>query len=202
MQSQILIVEDQAMVQDVLCSFLRQREDFHPTGCKTKSEALALIAENGAYDLTLVDLKLPDASTVQDHAEIVSASDGNPVALLSANARREDVSIALKMGMKGYLSKRMPANELLEAVQTLLDGESYLPKTDENTFAMRETDILMDSLSDLEKEILGLMKLGLSNAEISGELKIRTNHIAKSVTDIYRKIGVRTRLQAVTLAHI
>jgi DNA-binding NarL/FixJ family response regulator len=202
MQSQILIVEDQAMVQDVLCSFLRQREDFHPTGCKTKSEALALIAENGAYDLTLVDLKLPDASTVQDHAEIVSASDGNPVALLSANARREDVSIALKIGMKGYLSKRMPANELLEAVQTLLDGESYLPKTDENTFAMRETDILMDSLSDLEKEILGLMKLGLSNAEISGELKIRTNHIAKSVTDIYRKIGVRTRLQAVTLAHI
>lgn len=202
MQSQILIVEDQAMVQDVLCSFLRQREDFHPTGCKTKSEALALIAENGAYDLTLVDLKLPDASTVQDHAEIVSASDGNPVALLSANARREDVSIALKMGMKGYLSKRMPANELLEAVQTLLDGESYLPKTDENTFAMRETDILMDSLSDLEKEILGLMKLGLSNAEISGELKIRTNHIAKSVTDIYRKIGVRTRLQAVTLVHI
>ncbi|WP_390911188.1 response regulator [Pseudosulfitobacter sp. SM2401] len=202
MQSQILIVEDQAMVQDVLCSFLRQREDFHPTGCKTKSEALALIAENGAYDLTLVDLKLPDASTVQDHAEIVSASDGNPVALLSANARREDVSIALKMGMKGYLSKRMPANELLEAVQTLLDGESYLPKTDENTFAMRETDILMDSLSNLEKEILGLMKLGLSNAEISGELKIRTNHIAKSVTDIYRKIGVRTRLQAVTLVHI
>ena len=202
MQSQILIVEDQAMVQDVLCSFLRQREDFHPTGCKTKSEALALIAENGAYDLTLVDLKLPDASTVQDHAEIVSASDGNPVALLSANARREDVSIALKIGIKGYLSKRMPANELLEAVQTLLDGESYLPKTDENTFAMRETDILMDSLSDLEKEILGLMKLGLSNAEISGELKIRTNHIAKSVTDIYRKIGVRTRLQAVTLAHI
>ena len=104
--------------------------------------------------------------------------------------------------MKGYLSKRIPANELLEAVQTLLDGESYLPKTDENTFAMRETDILMDSLSDLEKEILGLMKLGLSNAEISGELKIRTNHIAKSVTDIYRKFGVRTRLQAVTLAHI
>lgn len=190
------------MVQDVLCFFLRQREDFHPTGCKTKSEALALIAENGPYDLTLVDLKLPDANTVQDHAEIVSASDGNPVALLSANARREDVSIALKMGMKGYLSKRMPANEFLKAVQTLLDGESYLPKIDKNTFVIRETDILMDSLSDLEKEILGLMKLGLSNAGISGELKIRTNHIAKSVTDIYRKIGVRTRLQAVTLAHI
>lgn len=144
MQSEILIVEDQAMVQEVLCSFLCQREDFHPTGCKTKSEALALIAKNGAYDLTLVDLKLPDASTVQDHAEIVSASDGNPVALLSANARREDVSIALKMGMKGYLSKRMPANELLEAVQTLLDGENYLPKIDENTFVIRETDILMD----------------------------------------------------------
>jgi DNA-binding NarL/FixJ family response regulator len=147
-------------------------------------------------------MNLPDAQNVSDHKEIVTASAGKPVALLSANARREDVSMALKLGMKGYLSKQMPAKDLLDAVQMLLDGESYISEQAERSSATHKQDRLFDALSQTEKRILNLMKLGLSNAEISGELKIRQNHISKSVTEIYRKIGVRTRLQAVTLMHI
>lgn len=202
MYSQILVIEDHTMVQDALCSFIRQRKEFVPIGCGTVAEALALIEINGAYDLTLVDLNLPDAQNVSDHKEIVTASAGKPVALLSANARREDVSMALKLGMKGYLSKQMPAKDLLDAVQMLLDGGSYISEQAERSSTTHKQDRLFDALSQTEKRILNLMKLGLSNAEISGELKIRQNHISKSVTEIYRKIGVRTRLQAVTLMHI
>jgi two-component system nitrate/nitrite response regulator NarL len=205
MQNKILVVEDQVMVQHALCSLIGQCDDFHPVGCNSKAEALALIEENGPYDLVLLDLRLPDAQNVTDHSEIIAANDGKPVALLSANASRADVSIALKMGMKGYLSKSMHAKALLDAVRDLLDGQHYISgyKGDAGDAPeVPNAERLMETLTEIEKRILDLMKLGMSNAQISGELRVRQNQIAKNVSDIYRKIGVRTRLQAVTLMHI
>lgn len=201
MQSQILVVEDQVMVQDALCLYMDTCDDFHPVGCESKADALALIAENGAYDLVLLDLQLPDATTVTDHLDVITANAGKPVALLSGSARKEDVSVALKIGMKGYLSKKMRASDFLDAVHQLVNGQNYFVEDTEVAVVTPKAEQLLKILSKMEQQVLTLMKLGMSNVQISVELNVRQNHVARCVTTIYRKIGVRTRLQAVTLMH-
>ncbi len=196
--SSILVVEDHAMVLEALCAYIGRDLHFLPTGCRSKSKALSLIEQNGSYDLILLDMHLPDAVNIRDHAEIVDANENKPVILLSSEANRIDVNVAIKLGMAGYISKQTPASKLVQSIRDVLEGKIFQDGVIGSAFQPTGVEILNSELSDHESRVLQLMKLGLSNAKIANKLNDRHAHVQKTVSEIYKKIGVRTRLQAVT----
>ncbi|HEY5860293.1 MAG TPA: response regulator transcription factor [Actinomycetota bacterium] len=107
---------------------------------------------------------------------------------------------ALGMGVTGYLGKNLSAAELVDALERVAAGERVVttnPATDRHAPPGRSWPGRETGLSERESEVLILIAEGLSNVEIATALHISVNSVKSHVRNGYRKLGVRTRAQAV-----
>lgn len=110
------------------------------------------------------------------------------------------VQRALDAGVTGYLSKGLTASDLVDALERIGRGEvvvSPSPRTDRHTPVERTWPGADLGLSERESEILVLIAEGASNAEIARDIHLSPNSIKTHIRNAYRKIGARTRAQAV-----
>lgn len=137
-------------------------------------------------------------------------ADGNDVAAIVANGRAAKVAVytwsfdqrlidcALRQGAHGYLSKTLPASELVEALEQIHAGETVISQPP----GRRHSTVGLDwpgrteGLSDRESEILALITQARSNAEIAAMAYLSINTVKSYLRALYRKIGVRSRTEA------
>lgn len=151
-----------------------------------------------------VDIVLYDsfAQPESDHEEIAALVD-NPrarrVVVYTWNFHPDLIDSARAKGADGYLSKTLPARELVTALEAVHAGETVISDVPPRT----RTAIGLDwpgrgeGLSDREAEILALITQGKSNAEVATLTYLSPNTIKSYIRTIYRKIGVASRTQAV-----
>jgi two-component system response regulator NreC len=115
---------------------------------------------------------------------------------------------ALRAGASGYILKKAVDSDLLTAIQTILRGETYihsaiaeklLQKIDTQTAAKTQSDP-WDTLSDRERDVLRLVALGYTNAEIAGELFLSVKTVETYRTRGMEKLNLQTRAQLVKSA--
>jgi DNA-binding NarL/FixJ family response regulator len=164
---------------------------------------VAELDTNRAVD-EVVDIVLYDsfAQPESDHDEI-AVLVGNP------NARRvvvytwsfapDLVESALKQGVSGYLSKALPARELVEALCAVHAGQTVVSPTPARSRPINGLDWpgRGEGLTDRESEVLALITQGLSNADIARLTYLSPNTVKSYIRSSYRKIGVDSRTQAV-----
>jgi DNA-binding NarL/FixJ family response regulator len=152
----------------------------------------------------LVDIVLYDtfAQPESDHDEI-SVLIQNPrarrVAVYTWNFHPDLVESACKQGVHGYLSKALPARDLVSALEAIHAGEIVIsdPPVRARSIGGLNWPGRNEGLTDRESEILALITQGKSNAEVAKLTYLSPNTVKSYIRTIYRKINVTSRTQAV-----
>lgn len=162
-------------------------------------------AHDENLDLLLLDLGLPDSAGLDGLARLRNQLPWLPIAIISADQARETVLEALNLGAVGYISKSTPRQELLAALQQVLEGRVYLPadllrRPAPAVTHERPEPLDTASLTAKQREVLTRMVQGKSNKLIARELAIAETTVKTHVSAILRKLGVSSRVQAILVA--
>lgn len=193
----ILIADDHPMVREGLAAVVN-----HDPGMEVAGEATNGREAVGAFqrlqpDVTLMDLRMP----VMDGADAITLIRKDcPTALvviLTTFDGDEDIYRAIRAGARGYLLKETGRRGILEAIRAVHSGKTWIPPEIAAKLAERLSG---SELTPREVEILGLIATGKSNKEIGALISTTEGTVKIHVTHIFRKLGVKDRTQATTLA--
>jgi NarL family two-component system response regulator LiaR len=158
-------------------------------------------------DVVLMDLKMPLVHGVQATREIRTRCPGVRVLVLTTYDFDEWVFDAIRAGASGYLLKDSPRDALVAAVEGTAAGKTYVdPSVAGRLFARvaqgspLPASRLVESLTERERQILGLLGRGPSNSAIAGQLHVAEGTVRNHVSAILGKLDVADRTQAALLA--
>jgi DNA-binding NarL/FixJ family response regulator len=203
----VLICDDQDLVCEGLKGILSTDPELKIVGvAKDGAEALEMIPACQP-DLVLMDLKMPVMNGVQATRLIRQGYPGIDVLVLTTYDADEWVFDAIRAGARGYLLKDTPRQRLLAAIKEAAAGKTPVdPAVAGKLFAhvTQQTTApdtaITSMLSEREKEVLGLLGKGLSNAGIAARIYLSEGTVRNYVSSIFEKLGVEDRTQAAVLA--
>ena len=190
----IVLAEDQGMLLGALSSLLNMEEDFEVVGmAKNGEEAVSLVKELEP-DICIMDIEMP-IKTGLDAAEELN---GNPckVIILTTFARVGYFERARKAGVRGYLLKDSPIEELADAIRIVVDGRRvYAPELVDTIY---NEEILTNPLTGRESEVLQLVSEGKTTKEIAGELYLSHGTVRNYISIILEKLDASNRIEAIS----
>jgi two-component system nitrate/nitrite response regulator NarL len=202
----ILLADDHDLIRDTIEEFLKRLDqDLQVLHAATLSQALDVIRKAEALDLVLLDLKMPGMNGLAGMKSVQAARAGVPIVILSGETNPDVIRNALQAGAAGFLPKTMRGTAMLNALRLILAGERYVPDILVGGQPVSAEEAASagpapTSLTQREREVMGLLVQGLSNKEIGHRLGIEVVTVALHLRSIYRKLGVASRTQAVRLA--
>ncbi|UWQ90813.1 response regulator transcription factor [Rhodobacteraceae bacterium M382] len=191
----VLIADDHDLVREAIASLLMQEGFEAVETVSDLGEAIAQVEQRGAFDLVLLDYKMPGMNGLEGLARMKAANDGKPVALLSGNMSRAAVQDAINQGAAGFVPKTIASMSLSNAVKFMIAGEIFAPYN-----FMQEPDSAAGNLSTRETEVLRGLCDGLSNKEIARNLDLQEATIKLHVKTLCRKLEARNRTHAAMIA--
>ena len=150
-------------------------------------------------DIVLYDSFAQPESDRFEISDLVANPLVGQVVVYTWNLHAELVEQAREQGARGYLSKALPARELVAAIEAVHDGEVVVNEPERRVRAVNGTDWpgRSEGLTDREAEVLALITQGMSNAEVAGLTYLSPNTVKSYIRSVYRKIGAASRTQAV-----
>jgi DNA-binding NarL/FixJ family response regulator len=203
----ILLVDDDPLVRTGLRAVLQSEEDWEVVGEAGDGDEAIGMAADLSPDLVIMDIRMPGLDGLTATNRITAVGDAPRVLVLTTFEVDEYVYEALRSGASGFVLKRIPPADLIEAVRVVAGGESLVfPEMTRSLIerfatATREHDGIIAELTDREAEVLTLIAQGRSNQEISDELFIGMETVKSHVRSLLLKLGVRNRTQAVIAAY-
>ena len=198
----IVVVDDHAVVRGGLSKFLLVYPDLELVGeAESGTEAVHLCATLRP-DVVLMDLKMPDMDGVAATRQILQQWPQIKVIALTSFAEQNLVQGALQAGAIGYLQKNVTGVELAAAIRSAYAGRMTLSPEAAQVLAKSavQPHLPADRLTDREREVLAGMVEGLNNSEIAERLVISVGTVKFHISNIFQKLGVDSRVQAVKLA--
>jgi len=203
----IILADDHAMVREGLKPFLRKLDtDVEVLEAGTVEDLFSLLQKYPDVRLVLVDLKMPGMAGLDSLRQVIARCPKIPVVVLSGLEMVDVVESTLELGAAGYIPKSLSATAMVSALQLILTGERYIP-----SFAFRSQSVSRprrqggsgeprDQLTAREREILGMVRKGLSNKAIANALGLKEVTVKSHLYAIFRKLGVENRVQAIQAA--
>ncbi|MBP6117042.1 MAG: response regulator transcription factor [Neisseriaceae bacterium] len=211
-----LIVEDCPTMRTRLQGILQQCPVADIHFAASLAQAYAFLEQQDIPKLILVDMGLPDGNGTELIQWVQTRLPETIMVVVSAWATQEIVLSALRAGAVGYLLKEREDQELIHALQTVAKGgapidpfvakrilQELQPNPAPSSTPMNITALVADSheaLSHREKNILEWVAQGLTNREISEELSLSRHTVDTHIRNIYRKLAVTSRIQALQAA--
>lgn len=166
-------------------------------------ELVELVAEE-LPDVVVMDLRMPRLDGISAAKAIRQNHPNLPVIVLSTYHEEEDVLACAKLGVQGYLLKHSPPQELLDAIRAVRRGESIIDRLVAGdlikTLAESKAPESTERLTAREAEILRYLSVGLNTRDIAGTLTIAPKTVRSHVSNLFRKLGVSNRTEAVIKA--
>ena len=210
MKYTIIIADDHPLFRAALQAALKQALDdpeIHEAG---SIAALQNILEaSPAPDLILLDLHMPGAHGLSGLIFLRGQYPEVPVVIVSATNDMQVIQKSLQHGANGFIPKSSSLGVLKEAVIKILDGDNWLPCAVEipdishinaikrKAIEGKAIEEKLASLTPQQFRVLGMISEGLLNKQIAHELEVSEATIKAHVTAIFKKMGVRSRTQAV-----
>jgi DNA-binding NarL/FixJ family response regulator len=201
------LVEDHSAVRQAIAFVLGQEDGFEVVA-QAGSVAEAREFPN-EVDVAIIDLGLPDGNGIEVIKELREKNPKIIALVLSATSERTQLARAVEAGAAGLLHKSAPTEEIIQAVRRLLGGEALIAMEEVIEMlrlASREREreyqenLAVQQLTLREKEILQCLAEGLNDRQIAEMLHISFETERNHMTNIFAKVGVRSRLQAILFA--
>ena len=203
----VLIADDQEIVCEGLKKILQSDPELKVIGTAHNGQQALELIEHQRPDLVLMDLQMPIMNGVQAIRQLRKTDPDLPVLVLTTYTDDKWLFDAIRAGANGYLLKDRPRQELIDAIKGTASGDSYLdPAVTKRVLdSVASVPEPMESSSDLdlsqrEQDILQLLVVGLSNADIAQRLFLSEGTVRNYLSGLFTKLGVSDRTQAVVVA--
>jgi NarL family two-component system response regulator LiaR len=221
-QITVLIVDDHAVVRKGVRGYLEAQPDITIAGEAASGEEAVRLAADHAPDVILMDLILdpltgegPGMDGVEATRRVREVSPGSQVIVLTSYHEDDHIFPAIKAGALSYLLKNVRPEELAAAVRAAAQGDAVLDSpvaarvleevrgslaSETLTAPQAAAQPLAEPLSARELEVLDLIAQGLTNPEIAGRLFIAKGTVKRHINNIYGKLQVHHRAEAIARA--
>jgi len=202
MPIKVAIVEDNDKIREGLAGIIDGSSGFECSAAyESAEEALRLLP---AYkpDVVLMDIQLPKMSGIVCVEKLKARNPDLQVMMLTVFEDDEKIFRSILAGASGYILKRTPPAELLEAIRELHEGGSPMSdliarKVVQAFQQMGKSSKETENLSDREMEILSHLARGYQDREIAEKLFLSVKTVRTHLRNIYKKLHVRSRTEAV-----
>jgi len=196
----VLLADDHPVVRAGLRGMLAAEPGIEVAGEAASGPEAVAQAGAGAYDVILMDLRMPGGDGVAATAQIIASSPGARILILTTYETDADILRAVEAGATGYLLKDATPAELAAAVRAAARGETVLAPSVAGRLVTHVRRPPRESLSARETEVLALVAWGRTNAEIGRALYISEATVKTHLLRAFGKLGVSGRTAAVTTA--
>lgn len=206
----VMLVDDQAMIRQGLRMILDAEPTITVVGEAADGHEALEVAERARPDVVLMDIRMPRMDGIEACRRLLDRTDPARVLILTTFDLDEHVFAALDAGAAGFLLKDAPAEQLVDAITVVHDGDALLapsitrrvieefgrrPRPDGTRHAW------LTQLTERETQVLTCMARGRSNPEIASHLHLGEATVKTHVGRILAKLGARDRVQAVIAAY-
>jgi DNA-binding NarL/FixJ family response regulator len=207
----ILVADDQMLVRAGFRSLLDAEDDVEVVAEAADGEQAIKLTAQYRPDVVLMDIRMPGLDGLEASRRILAdpALEGVRIVILTTFEADEYIFEAIRLGASGFLVKDTEPADLIKAIRVVAGGESLLsPGVTRRLiaeFAKRAKEPLalpaIGELTEREREVMGLVGLGLSNDEIAQRLVVSPATAKTHVSRIMIKLGARDRAQLVVFAY-
>ena len=199
----ILHADDHSLFREGLGFFLKLLDaGVMPLEAGNLQAALDKLALESPVDLMLLDLEMPGMNGLEGFHEIRRRYPDLPIAIVSGVNDVRIIRELLDGGARGYIPKLAGSEQLMDALRRVLRGEIYVPDAlfiPAQQFT--ENHAKASPLTSRQQEILPLLAEGMLNKQIADALRVTEGTVKQHLKDLFRRLGVRNRTQAVKEAH-
>ena len=202
MAVKVSIIEDDDWIRENLAARIRQTDGFQCAGCyRTGEEALEQLPSH-APDVVLMDINLPKMNGIECVRVLKGLLPATQILMLTVYEDSDKIFNSLLAGASGYLLKRTPQAEILEAIAEVHRGNSpmtgHIARKVVQWFNQRgSADSEIEKLSKREREVLEHLAKGVPYKEIASVLAVSIDTVRVHIKGIYSKLHVHSRGEAV-----
>jgi DNA-binding NarL/FixJ family response regulator len=206
----VLLCDDQALVRSGFRLILESREDIEVVGEAEDGREAIDLAGRILPDVILMDIRMPNLDGVEATRRLVSGDSAARILILTTFDLDEYVYEAIRAGASGFLLKDVQPAQLVDAIRVVAAGEALLAPSVTRRLLDHFAHTLpgeanpppeLVSLTERELEVLKLLASGLSNSELAERLFLSETTVKSHISSVFRKLGLRDRVQAVVLAY-
>ncbi|MDI6101226.1 response regulator transcription factor [Actinoplanes sp. NEAU-A12] len=203
----VMLVDDQQLIRAGLRMLCDAAEDIEVVGEAGDGRAAIELATGLLPDVIVMDLRMPGVDGITATSRIVAARPSARVLVLTTFGDDDHLYPALQAGACGFLLKDAPPDELLTGIRQAAAGESPFSQDVLRRLVRRAVDARpeaprpVEGLTAREREVLGLVGEGLSNAEIAERMFIGVTTVKTHITALMTKTGSPNRVRLALFAH-
>lgn len=203
----LLIADDDEVTRSGLRTLLAAQPGITVVGEAADGVEAVEQARRLRPDVVLMDVRMPRRNGIEATRQLLAEPDGPPKVVVITTFETDDyVTAALSAGASGFLLKRLPVQQIAEAVRVAAAGEAILfPAALRRMVAARPLAsaeaLPKAALTAREEEVLRLMATGLSNPEIADSLTVSLETVKTHVGNVLTKLGAQNRTHAVVIAY-
>ena len=199
----VLIIDDHEVLAASLAHVLEAEPDLVSVGIASTLEKARSLIRTTSPDVLLLDHRLPDGDGVAAIGELRALRPSVQVVVLTASAADHVLVQAIEAGASGFLSKTRSLGEVTAAVRAAAVGEAtvspellarLLPRLS------RTSGVRLQELTEREREVLGLLADGLTNAAIAERLVVSVHTVRNHIANLSTKLGAHSKLEALSIA--
>lgn len=200
-----MIVDDQQIIREGLAGILSREKDLKLVGTAENGARALQLAQELSPDLILMDLRMPVMNGVEAIRQIRKTCPGTKFIILTVYDHDEYIFEGISAGAKAYLMKDISREELVSVMRAVYQGQAVLQPEVTNMLLDRFADLssgqsTSNRLTDRELDVLNWVVKGASNKEIASQLMISEHTVKSHVTNIFAKLEVNDRAEAVVRA--
>ncbi len=191
----VLVAEDQTMILGALAAMLEMEDDLEVVARATNGRDALRLTQEEQPDVVVSDIEMPGMTGLELAAALKQSEHPVRVIIVTTFARPNYLRRALNAGVKGYLLKDAPAQQLAEAIRKVHRGGKVIAPE-----LAAETWDTEDPLSDRERQVLRLASEGLTSADIAGQLFLSEGTVRNYISEAISKLGANNRIEAARIA--
>ena len=203
-QIRILIADDHTLFRDGLRALFNSLADTEVVGEAASGSQAISQAEKLQPDVVLMDIQMPGINGIEAARQIVQTSPHIGVVVVTMFEDDDSVFAAMRAGARGYVLKGADQAEMLRVIRAVAQGEALfgapIAARLMNFFAAPRRPQVFPELTEREREVLNLIAQGYNNAEIARQLVIHIKTVRNHVSNIFSKLQVADRAQAIIRA--
>ncbi len=211
---QVLVADDHQLFLDGIQHILKKLDtDVEVTESTSAERAIEILESGRKFDLILIDLSMPGMDGLSILKRMHERKVWLPMVVVSGEEDVQKIKSALDSGALGFIPKTYSSQQMLSALQTILDGEIYIPEKIEKQITVLEArrpltekqgnDILKASgITKRQYEVLQLMAKGYSNKQIATSLYLTEHTVKSHISALFTALNASNRTECVQNAQL